>query len=191
MKKRIYINDKISFFEASDNPLSADIGIVCGNSFIWLFDSGCGNSSLEAINSLSGNKNLIISHFHPDHMANALNVNTSSLYVGANTYKYLKCGSIVEKDLFFDDGVKIHIFPFASTHAKGSLAMEVNEEYVFLGDAIYPGTKNGKRAYNAGFLREQIKSLKEIKAHSVLLSHRMNTCKPKDELINELETILL
>ena len=43
---RIRINDKISYIEASDNPLSADIGIIEDNGSTWLYDVGNGEKSI-------------------------------------------------------------------------------------------------------------------------------------------------
>ena len=38
--QEIRINGKISYIKASENPLSADIGIIRENGTTWLFDVG-------------------------------------------------------------------------------------------------------------------------------------------------------
>ena len=74
---------------------------------------------------------------------------------------------MVESDLYIDDGVKIHFFPLPSTHAKGSLGMEVDETYAFLGDGIYPMQKNGQALYNANLLADQLRVLHSLKAEVI------------------------
>lgn len=40
------INEKISFFVSSDDPLSAEIGIIRENGIIWLYDVGNGENHI-------------------------------------------------------------------------------------------------------------------------------------------------
>ena len=63
----IKINDKISYIKASENPLSADVGIinVCGAT--WLYDVG---SNEDITKLLCGEYNVVLSHFHTDHIGN-------------------------------------------------------------------------------------------------------------------------
>ena len=75
--------------------------------------------------------------------------------------------------------MSLHIFPLPSSHAKGCVALEVNEEWCFLGDALYAMQKCGHNLYNAGILREQINVLQNIKAEKFMLSHRTPFEKPK------------
>ena len=144
MPEIISITDKISYLPAGENPLSADVGIVEGQKALWLFDLGNSAEAAEALNALKKPKNAVISHFHSDHLGNLDRVVLSELYLGANTFNYAWLGKFVRDDNYIDDGVKLRIFPLPSSHAKGSLGIEVSGEYAFLGDGVYPGTKNGK-----------------------------------------------
>ena len=134
MAEIIRINDRISYIKASNKPLSADVGMIEGDGYLWLFDLGADESVSEVINGINKQKIAVISHFHPDHMGNLDKIDLKEIFLGANTFGYAGRGNIVENDVFTDDGVKIHIFPLPSSHAKGSVGMEIGE-YAFLGDA--------------------------------------------------------
>lgn len=186
----IKITDKIGYIKASENPLSADVGVFFGNEAVWLFDLGACEKSAKLINGIEKPKKAIISHFHPDHMGNIEHVKLDELYLGANTFKYSKKGTVIEADTFFDDGEKIHIFPLPSSHAKGSLGLEIGE-YAFLGDGIYSTMKQGKPCYNVSVLKEEIAVLKNLSAKYFLISHDEKFIRAKEEIIGELEEIYL
>ncbi len=188
MAEIIKITDRLSYIKASENPLSADVGIFKGNKFLWIFDVGANESVPTLLNRLEKPKNAVISHFHPDHMGNLEHVECKNIYLGANTFKYAKKGTVVESDIFFDDGEKIHIFPLSSSHAKGSVGMEIGD-YAFLGDAAYATMKQGKPCYNASVLKEEIAVLKNLSAKFFLISHNEKFIRPKEEIISELEEI--
>ena len=61
---RIRINDRISYIEASEDPLSADIGIIEDSDSTWLYDVGNGEKSICGLDS---SYHVVLSHFHPDH----------------------------------------------------------------------------------------------------------------------------
>ncbi len=245
MPKRI--SHEISYIPATENPLSGDIGIIRGEKKTYLFDVGNGEESLRKIKELSGEKAIIISHFHPDHMGNLKmfvgcgiceeasvsetehfrksTVSNIDIYAGANTSKYIHiCGDgkpykdtknckdtnhckdtdvckevhnctlnnivhIVEREIYIEDGVKLHIFPLPACHAKGSLGLEVNDTYAFLGDATYATMKDGKAVYNAGILLEEIKALEGLRAEYFLISHEENFLQKKDVVIRQLKEI--
>lgn len=64
---------------------------------------------------------------------------------GKNTFRYTKTGTVIEEDTWFQDGdVRLHLFPIPSSHAKGSLALEVDETWCFLGDAAYATQKTDR-----------------------------------------------
>ena len=133
---------------------------------------------------------MILSHFHADHIGNLDKISYSNVYQGRLTYKYTKTGEILENDLYFCDGnMNLHIFPLPSSHAKGSLALEINEKYCFLGDGVYAMQKGEKRLYNAGILKEEIEILKNIKAQHFMLSHRNPFDNSKDSVIRLLDGI--
>lgn len=188
MAEIIKINDRISYIKATENPLSADVGIVEGDEFIWLFDIGADESVPISLNKIQKPKNAVISHFHPDHMGNLEHVEFEKIYLGANTFKYAKRGTVVEKEIFIDDGIKIHIFPLPSSHAKGSLGLETGD-YAFLGDGTYATMKQGRICYNASVLKEEIAVLKNLSAKFFLISHDERFVRPKEEIISELSEI--
>lgn len=188
MAEIIRINEKISYLPATENPLSADVGIIEGEKAVWLFDLGCGTAAEETINRIKKPKNAVISHFHPDHTANAEKVSLSEIYLGANTFKYLKRGKTVESDLFIEDGISLRIFLLPSSHAKGSLGLEVGD-YAFLGDAVYSTAKQGRPCYNSSVLKEEIAVLKNLSAKYFLISHDERFIRTKEEVIVELEEI--
>lgn len=188
--------ERLYYIPASDDPLSADVGVFYGDNRIWLFDVGYGEKVLsqirEACNMPAGKGkkiSIVISHFHPDHMGNINAFNDADIYVGANTRKYLDKGIVVDKDMYIDDGVKLHIFPFPSSHAKGSLGFEIEESYVWLGDGAYTTVINGMSCYNAGVLLEGIKVLKALAAENVLLSHQKRIVRDKAAVVSWLEKI--
>ena len=182
--KEIAINDKISYIECTDDPLSADIGIIRDGEETWLFDVGTDVRNLEG---LFGQYNDVLSHFHLDHVGSLDHVGIKTLYVSRETQKHVKPrGVIVEGEVYVGN---LHIFPLRSSHAKGSLGLEVDETYAFVGDALYCKAKDGKYCYNAQLLREEIDKLKELKATYLLASHHPGLIRNKDEVIAELEEI--
>lgn len=208
MRKR-FIAPKISYIPASNAPLSADVGIIEGEEFFYLFDVGADEVVAEFLNVLPKPKKLILSHFHPDHIGNIGRIVFAECYVGANTKNYLKnylCFSetepkeieellqeqgvrIVDTPIMISDGVEINIFPLPSSHAKGSLAVTADGAYTFLGDATYCTGKKGKAVYNTQLLKEQIDLLKTLSSDYVLLSHAEPYMKERKQLIRQLEDI--
>lgn len=185
------ITENLSYLKATHEPLSADVGVVFGNEFTWIFDVGSSDEAKEMINALPGKKNIVLSHFHPDHISNLSSIAYDHLYVSAHTFKYTKCGELVKGHLTFNDGFPIHIFELPSSHAKGSLGMEVDDTYAFLGDGIYTQRKEGRAAYNANLLLEEIRLLKSLHAPYVLLSHDEVYIYERSKVIEELESIYL
>lgn len=190
MAEMIRINERISYIKASGKPLSADVGIIEGDEYLWLFDVGADESVSAVLNGMNKPKKAVISHFHPDHTGNIDKAALGEIYLGANTFGYIKRGSIIEKDIFINDGIKIHIFPLPSSHAKGSVGLEVGE-YAFLGDATYATMKQGKVCYNASVLKEEIAVLKKLSAKYFLLSHDEKFIRDKEDVIAGLEEIYL
>lgn len=205
----IRINGTVSYIESTSDPLSAEVGVIRGKEKIWLYDVGNSGEAREEIRNLISPAQgiggtppplfspvsalpcgVVLSHFHPDHIGNLSGLpDPLELYVGGNTWKYTKKGTVVTSDLYLEDGCTLHLFPLPSTHAKGSLGLEVDGEYAFLGDGLYPGRKGGRAVYNAQLLKYGIDVLKSLKAHTFLISHGNPFFQGKEETIRKLEEI--
>ena len=206
----------------SNDPLSADVVAVRGDSAWWIFDVGACDRAVDFINALPRSsessthldtseciknatvplkKNVVISHFHRDHLLNVqrmcsgeIPLDIDALYVGAYTSKTFGeiegvAKNVVMEPLSFDDGVQIHILPMPNSHAKGSLALIV-DDYVFLGDATYPMVGHGSPdVYNVQILGEQIKLLKSLKPTRFCLSHKRGLVREKSSVIQFLESV--
>lgn len=180
------ITEQISYIPAIESPLSADIGIVRCEDGLWLFDVGSSEEAAAVVNALPGAKNVVLSHFHPDHTGNIERITYNALYGGAFTCRRLGMGTTVDEHLYFENGV--HLFPLPSSHAKGCVGLEYGD-YAFLGDATYSTMKSGQIAYNAGLFREMISVLKALQADWFLLSHSEPFACPKTEVVAQLEEI--
>lgn len=181
----------IAYIPACDEPLSAEIAVISGKTHTWLFDVGQGTAAQAAIATIQTPKNVILSHFHPDHLANYALVTYDQLYVSRHTYGYTQSGVVVKEDLIIEDGVQLHLFELPSSHAKGSLGLEVNGTYAFLGDGVYSMKKNGRIAYNANLLKAEIAVLRGLEASYFVLSHDFAHVYPKAEVLDMLEKIYL
>ena len=95
--KKIMINDKISYIKASENPLSADVGIinVCGAT--WLYDVG---NNEDIPKSLGAEYNIVLSHFHADHIGNIDKIRAKNIYLSGTTYAHVHRGIVVDSDIF-------------------------------------------------------------------------------------------
>ena len=146
-------------------------------------------------------KNVVIAHFHRDHLLNIqrmcggeISLDIDALYVGAYTSKTFGeiegvAKNVVMEPLSFDDGVQIQILPMPNSHAKGSLALVV-DDYVFLGDATYPMVGHGAPdVYNVQILGEQIKLLKSLTPTRFCLSHKRGLVRDKISVIQFLESV--
>ena len=161
------VTDYFSYITPAIKPLSANVSVIEGEKYLWVYDVGSHENIPEMLAEISKQKGkkikIILSHFHPDHIANLQHIKWESLYQGKNTYKYTHIGEIVESDINVDEtDIKLRIFQMPSSHAKGSLALLVNNKYCLLGDALYPAHKGDKTVYNAGILKQQIDILKQI-----------------------------
>lgn len=177
------ITSSIHYIERSFNPLSSDIAIIDDGGIKWLFDVG---NNIDSIKELNGEYNVVISHFHIDHIGSINNINAKKIYLSKQSYKHINRGIIVDKDIHIGG---IHIFPLPSSHAKGSLGLEVDEEYVFVGDSLYGKEKDDKVSYNVQLLKEQIEVLKNLKATKIIESHNMDKVLSKQDVLIRLEDI--
>lgn len=175
---------------ASDDPLSAEVFVIKGNDYLYLFDCGNGESALKAINSFTQKKRIIVSHFHADHFGNRDKINAEYL-ISRFDRKYLRCDTyeIIEDKKEIIDGVDLLITAVPSTHAKGSLILTLNHTYTFLGDSAYGARVNGKVVYNAQLLEQQIRVLKGLPTVYFINSHSSGEPREKAAVIDELEKI--
>ncbi len=200
--EQVTITKEISYIKSSTEPLSAEVGIIEGKEYIYLFDVGNNKEVSEYLETLPKKKKIILSHFHPDHIGNIGKLSFETLYIGANTEKYLQqyisndmmekmaeSTEVILERILVEDGVKLEIYPIPNSHAKGSLALVVNESYVFLGDALYSKTKNGKYVYNAQLLKEEIELLKKLSAKFIISSHAISPIREKNIELSKLEEI--
>lgn len=157
----IELEKNISYIEPTQNPLSANVVLIEGENNLWLYDVGnnpCVSQIISAFNTSNKKINVILSHFHADHIGNLDKISYSNVYQGRLTYKYTKTGEILENDLYFRDGnINLHIFPLPSSHAKGSLALEINEKYCFW-EMVFMQCKKVKKGFiMQEFLKKKLK----------------------------------
>ena len=200
--ERVNINEYLSYIPASKNPLSADVVLIEGEEYLYLFDVGNNVEVAAYLDELPKKKKVILSHFHADHTGSIGRFSFETVYAGpimGKYYQYFVPG--FEKDeesekyqkvvepVKIVDGVELEILPLPTSHAKGSVLVQVNGEYILLGDGIYSRKKDGKAVYNVQLLKEQIKLLQELPGDKLFLSHEKRPVKAKKSMIKFLEKI--
>ena len=217
--EQIKIAEQISYIKASDNPLSADVILVDGQEYLYVFDVGNNEQVAEYLNAIPKKKRVILSHFHTDHMGNIGRVDWESVYFGANTEKYFQhyipdysaqrfaelpaalAGALGEgtekgnvhrymtvfEPVRIFDGIAIEIHHVPNSHAKGSLLLQVNEEYIFIGDSLYSKAEGDSYVYNAQLLKEEIELLKRLPGTKIFSSHEERPVKSKAGVVRFLE----
>ena len=181
--KEIIINEKVSYIECSEDPLSADIGIIRDGDAVWLYDVG---SDERAISELTGNYNVVLSHFHQDHTGNIGKITVKEAFVSDETKRHVQMGTVADRDVYIGN---LHIFPLPSSHCKGCLGLEVDEAYAFVGDALYSKLRDGYYIFNTQLVKDEIAVLKSLKAPYLLVSHFKGLIRRRDEMIAELEEL--
>ena len=186
--------DQITYLTPTEIPLSSNVVLIEGSHTLWVYDVGNHPAVSEILQKKSEQTGkeirVILSHFHPDHIGNLSEISCEAVYQGKNTFRYTKTGTIVEKAIFIDDGsMQLQLFPVPSSHAKGSLALEVNHTWCFLGDAVYATQKRGQHVYNAERLLAEICCLKNVQAPWFLSSHSEPFQQKKEDVIGQLEII--
>ena len=179
----IAISDRISCIEATDDPLSADIGIVRDGGKIWLYDVG---NDERAVSGLRDSYRIVLSHFHADHTGNLERLRAEALYVSKETSAHVHAGTVVQSDLTVGG---LHIFPLPSSHAKGCLGLETDEGFAFVGDGLYSRVKDGFYVYNATLLKDEIEVLRSLRAEYLLVSHFRGLVRKKADVLKELSEI--
>ena len=90
----IKLTPEISYLPSVEAPLSSDVVFIKpqDSDTTWIFDVGSCGEAAQLINQIEGKKNIVISHFHPDHIINLLKVKYDKLYVTKYTKKYTRAG---------------------------------------------------------------------------------------------------
>ena len=170
---------------ASQNPLSADIGVIEGEGCTWVFDAGNGEEAAAFLRAIPNPKNLVLSHFHGDHIGNWRAAPFGQVYQGAFTFRRTGTGIVVREGLWAG---AVYLFPIPSTHAKGCVGLEAGE-YAFLGDAAYCAQREGRPAYDVSLLAREIRVLEGLAARYFLLSHGEPFVREKGEVLEGLREI--
>lgn len=179
------IESYLEYLPSSENPLSAIVYFIKGDEKTYIFDVGSNELSRKIIDEIQ-NKAIIISHFHADHMDNMklLNLVNTDIYLGDYSFKVIGVGTVVKNTIEINDGVNLKIFSVQNSHAKGSLALIINDKYLLIGDTLCGNNKG----FNVSLHNSLIKFLKESKYEFVLTSHDENIY-TKDEIISLMESI--
>lgn len=186
------IDESISYIPASMNPLSADVAFIKTENATWIFDAGSSDEAFDAISAVHGKKNIVLSHFHPDHTANVTRLEFDNLFMSNHTARYFRnfidgthCGNVdnsnsdsgnnkpdvkIVDGTFKDESSGLKICTIPSSHAKGCLCL-VYKDYAFLSDATYCKEKNGSRIYNVQQLKAEISFIESLQCRYVCLSH--------------------
>lgn len=178
----IMIAENIRYIPATNDPLSADVYFIEGDSHCYIYDVGNNEDSLRHINGVPKDKTIILSHYHKDHTGNIDRTDYQTLYVGKKTYETISKGSIIEDVLTIHDGVKIEIIHCTSPHTEGSLIINVDNTYTFIADLYFT-----RPPFESEKAMKMIQSLRNIDTKFFVVSHQENTnIIPKDDLIAEL-----
>lgn len=177
------ISAYLQYIPSSQEPLSADAYIVSGEKYVYLFDVGSNEKTLQCLSDLPKEKVVILSHFHQDHTANLDKLSYKKLYVGEFTFEKIQKGIVIEGCLTINDGVKMEIRHCPSPHTKGSLIVTVNGEYTLLADLYF--TKPG---YDKEMANKMLEILRNLDTKYFVVSHQTEeNVFEKEFLIRELE----
>ena len=158
-KKLEKIDENLFYLPSVREPvLSADVFLIRGEKYNYLFDVGASDEALEFLQQLD-NRVAIISHFHADHSTNLRRIGFEKVYEGK-----------LDDMVCIDDGVHLEISPITSCHCKGSLMLRFGV-YLLVGDSLYSTTVQGRPAYNVQKLSCTIKELEKESALYVVQSH--------------------
>ncbi|MGN1019003.1 MAG: hypothetical protein ACI4O7_01410 [Aristaeellaceae bacterium] len=182
------LTDTIGYYPAREQPLSAEVAVIAGDSGWWIFDAGAAEDVAAVVRALPGEKRLLISHFHQDHMACWEQMQCGEIYAAPHTLRYTGRGTAVRSPLILRDGADLRLFPLPSSHARGCLGLET-EGFAFLGDGLYACVKQGRWAYNTSVLAETLRTLRNLQADRLLLSHDFGRVRARGEVVAELEAV--
>lgn len=189
----IKLNERVEYFPQIEEPLSADVILIKGNETTFIFDIGNNEDALSYVNSSKGKKVLILSHFHSDHASNAGNARVDEIYGGNYTCNSLKLGKVVTEITAIatkeKEGIDLKIIPIPSSHAKGCLALMLDDEILFTGDATYAMLRGNEVVYNATLLNDELNTLRSLPATKYFLSHDNGKLRKSALIIRQLSNI--
>lgn len=155
-------------FPSSDNPLSSDLFVIRGKKHNYVFDCGANEEAVEFLKKIE-NKVVVISHFHQDHTSNVCKTDFISLYGGKKTCNYLHTGTVVSEKTELEEGIEVILL--TNCHSKDSLVLNLNNEYLFVGDSFCGCLTPQGYGYNAGVLLETVRELESIDFRYAVISH--------------------
>ena len=84
----IRLNNLISYISPTENPLSANVVMIQGKEALWLYDVGNHPDIPQVIEQFRDgrNVNVILSHFHEDHIGNLPGMCVDEVYQGKYTH---------------------------------------------------------------------------------------------------------
>lgn len=167
MHELITLTDSISYLTSSREIMSCEVIFIKDGDTTWIFDTSTTKEAADIINAIPGKKNIVISHWHPDHTANLRRLKWDNLYVSRHTKRYTWRGTVISETTTIGN---VTIMPLPSSHAKGCLCL-ISGDYAFMGDGTYCVEKKGNHHYNVQLLQEEIAALEQIPARYVGLDH--------------------
>lgn len=175
----------IEYLPATEEPLSADVFCIHGTKCIYFYDVGRTDEAYQYIQSQAGEKVVILSHFHGDHIENMSRLTPSVVYGGNKTIQKVGYGTVVREALPINDGVSLEIIPCPSVHASGTLILNVNREYCLIGDLIY-----FKPTLNVPLANEMRIVLSKIDTKYFIMSHEAGKIWERDVFLQELNEMI-
>lgn len=175
----------IEYLPATEEPLSADVFCIHGTKCTYFYDVGRTDEAFQYIQSQAGEKIVILSHFHGDHIENVSRLSPAAVYGGNKTIQKVGFGTVVRESLTVDDGVSLEIIPCPSVHASGGLILNVNREYCLIGDLIY-----FKPPLNVSLAIEMRLVLSNVDTQHFVMSHDAGRIWEKDVFLEELNEMI-
>lgn len=164
------INDYLRYIPASEEPLSADVYVIDGKQYCYVYDVGNNEISRNVLNGLPKGKIVILSHYHKDHTGNIGKIDYSALYVGDLTCQTVGKGQVVDGKLMIEDGVRIEIQSCPSPHTDGSLIVTIDQEYTLIADLYFTRTAGKNRKATA-----MLEALASVETRYFVVSHQKDT----------------
>ncbi|MBQ7359421.1 MAG: hypothetical protein IJW63_04930 [Lachnospiraceae bacterium] len=189
LTRRIYckymLAPKVFYVPGGSAPLSSEVFFIQGKEKLYVYDVGANEESLLALKRLNP-ETCILSHFHKDHTTNLGKVDFQELYVDKKSSEHFPMGTTLEQQKGVEDGVRLDIIPVATCHSKAALLVNIDQQFLLVGDALYAIMKFGRPLFNTGQLKEVIDALERIQTQYVVLSHDTRLVYTKEEALKDL-----